>query len=125
MKRIIRLTESDLTRIVRRVILEQDTVIPTPSESAQRVPDIDHTYIKVEKINLPNGVYKGMNGNRYFYVCDSNGSFTGYVVEGDYWSRGETPVDNQNIGIYNGENLSNNSGEKGGWYKDVGYIVSK
>jgi hypothetical protein len=33
MKRIIRLTESDLTRIVRRVIMEQATIDPTISQA--------------------------------------------------------------------------------------------
>lgn len=123
MKKIIRLTESDLTRIVRRVITEQNSeYIKIPPTSAQRVPNIDHTYTKVEKINLPDGIYQGMNGNRYFYLCDSDNSFTGYVTEGDYWSRGDTPVDNQPIEIKDGLNISNISGETGGWFKDVGYI---
>ena len=91
MKRIVRLTESDLARIVRRVIMEQE---PSDyNEMSQKL--IDAGFTKVSQINLADGNYIGnpiqsdystlaQSLNLYrpqFIFIYNNSQFTGYVIQ--------------------------------------------
>ena len=69
MKRIIRLTESDLTRIVKRVIQEQD------EELFHKKTNENGVFISVKET---------MNGIFELYISDDNSGFSEvYVFEGD------------------------------------------
>ena len=88
MKRIIRLTESDLTRIVRRVISEQATKLTPENSMVGKTYKFEGKLCKVEKaFKLPNeeaylvypsqgcrknnGIVDGVPG--YVYMSDING----------------------------------------------------
>ena len=69
MKKIIRLTESDLTRIVRRIIKEQD------EELFHKKTNENNVFISVKET---------MNGIFELYISDNNSGFSEvYVFEGD------------------------------------------
>jgi hypothetical protein len=91
MKRIVRLTESDLARIVRRVINEQN---PSDyNETSQKL--VDAGFSKVSEINLDDGNYIGNpTQNKYWTLAQSlnlyrpqfifiynESQFTGYVIQ--------------------------------------------
>ena len=94
MKKIIRLTESDLARIVKRVLKEAES----PEGYGTRVinPFIEKNYTapqaiensritgfkKTNKINLPDGDYQLKSGDGLYFLHDKKGSFTGYIVSG-------------------------------------------
>ena len=94
MSRIIRLTENDLARIVRRVIMEQPS-LPQPPKSPLKLPqplktavykdqaatqietniDIDSSSIKLQGSNVSfKFTEAGFNDNEYtgFFHCNSN-----------------------------------------------------
>ncbi len=99
----INLTESDLKRIVKKVLTER--VVP---------------YKKVDKINLPNGDYLGDGGGNVYSIKDKNKKDTGYQVKSKVGIRGMK--DNDPVTISNGIPNSETWGEGGEYvYKDVGY----
>ena len=84
MKRIIRLTESDLTRIVRRIISEQDATITPNHEYFKQNPkgilvidDMGSYLTSINGINIEEGQH-GMNsdevipGGQYEYTYPVN-----------------------------------------------------
>jgi hypothetical protein len=79
MKKIIRLTESDLKRIVKKVIQEQ--------ESGGSFLDKDYVeelkrdgYKEVPKVDLPDGTYLKGGGGYEIYLYGSDKKNTGYVL---------------------------------------------
>lgn len=79
MKKIIRLTESDLKRLVEKVLEEQN----------ENYDDLEKYYVEpllrngfklVSKIDLPDGVYKKFNGGFYIDIYNQDRSNTGYRV---------------------------------------------
>lgn len=79
MKKIIRLTESDLKRLVEKVLEEQN----------ENYDDLEKYYVEpllrngfklVSKIDLPDGVYKKFNGGYYIDIYNQDKSNTGYRV---------------------------------------------
>jgi hypothetical protein len=79
MTRIVRLTESDLTRLVRRVIREQDDNTKFLEGHVSNV--LKDGYKQVNKISLPDGEYKKQGSGYQVNLYDRDGkTFTGYVI---------------------------------------------
>ena len=82
MAKVVRLTESDLVRLVKRVIKEQNT--PSVSKQKQDILDkqvnklIESGYKVVDKIPLPDGDYD-LSGGGYTCFLIKDRKDTGYV----------------------------------------------
>jgi hypothetical protein len=103
MKKIIRLTENDLIRLVKRVILEQENCAPIPQEfnlegvrgnssggpvngfmsengyspgASNNLPIVSGTYKLAKAGQTPEGMKVSLA-----YVVDQKGCFTGYVIK--------------------------------------------
>lgn len=89
MKKIIKLTESDLIRIVKRAINEQTTQEKMERErKIKEMLDGDDYYKRLKRqgykeqtqINLPDGEYYGGGGGYQFDVYTNDRKFTGYSL---------------------------------------------
>ena len=111
MGKIIRLTESELVGLVKRVIKEQ-------SNSGGN-PLINSGYKKVLDVNLPDGTYignvdgyeeqaekDGLSAIPYLWIFDKNKKFTGYLGKMNMYSRGGTK--NEYLSIENKKIDDNN-----------------
>ena len=94
----IRLKESDIQRMVKRVLNEQ--LFGKKKKEAERRKQEDEEYEenkrkqrektiqsyiskgykKVNELNLPEGEYYGEGGSNYYYIKDKEENETGYVV---------------------------------------------
>ena len=89
MKRIIRLTESDLARIVRRVIMEEEQCpCPDGTKSAYCCEDIKKT-IELEPVTI--SLYKFVlskpkDGVNYVIYDPKTGKFAENGKSGDVWA---------------------------------------
>jgi hypothetical protein len=84
MSKIIRLTESDLTRLVRKIIKEQsdvDKYIVNPIIE-------DEGYKIVNELSLPDGVYD-VGGSGSVLYLSQNGKNTGYCIVATNGIRGQ------------------------------------
>ena len=70
--KVMRLTESDLRRIVKRVLNEQK-----PDHYGEKL--ISNGYVEVDKLDLPDGDYIG-NGGNLFKIKDLEGKLTGFYA---------------------------------------------
>lgn len=78
MGKIVRLTETDLTRLVRRVIKEQENNSRN-SNLDNRVNDlVSDGYKIVPKFDLPDGEYN-LGGSGYVCYINKDGKRTGYL----------------------------------------------
>ena len=79
MKKVLRLTESDLVRLVKKVITEQEKDYSwLDSKVGDRYKQ--EGYIEVPKMDLPAGTYlRGGSGNAVV-LFDSNKKNTGYIL---------------------------------------------
>ena len=77
MKKIVRLTESDLVRLVKRVINEQSEN-PNAGNDAKVQNLINAGYKVVPKFNLPDGEYE-LSGFGYTCYVNKDGKNTGYA----------------------------------------------
>ena len=77
MKKIVRLTESDMIRLVKRVITEQSEN-PNAGNDAKVQNLINAGYKVVPKFNLPDGEYE-LSGFGYTCYVNKDGKNTGYA----------------------------------------------
>lgn len=82
MKKIIRLTESDLVRLVKKVIKEQEN--PSLSEFISKgYKDITSEFsTPTGRVLIPDGTYEANGGGGSFTIYQ-NGKETGYVILDD------------------------------------------
>ena len=80
MKKIIKLTESDLTKIVKRVIAEQ-TFDPKKDYLSKGYIDVTDGFVKdTYVLQIPDGTYNCDGAGYSFKILSNDGKDTGYVV---------------------------------------------
>ena len=80
MKKIIKLTESDLTKIVKRVIEEQ-SFDPKKDYLSKGYIDVTDGFVKdTYALQIPDGTYKCDGAGYSFKILSNDGKDTGYVV---------------------------------------------
>jgi hypothetical protein len=80
MKKIIKLTESDLTKIVKRVIEEQ-SFDPKKDYLSKGYIDVTDGFVKdTYALQIPDGTYKCDGAVYSFKILSNDGKDTGYVV---------------------------------------------
>ncbi len=80
MKKIIKLTESDLTKIVKRVIEEQ-TFDPKKDYLSKGYIDVTDGFVKdTYVLQIPDGTYNCDGAGYSFKILSNDGKDTGYVV---------------------------------------------
>jgi len=91
---VVNLTESDLRRIVKRVLNEQDDPYGEQLKAAG--------YVEVDKLDLPDGDYIA-NGGNLFKIKDSEGNKTGFYGRPSSSTIRGISFSDGNIVISNGE----------------------
>ncbi len=76
MKKVVRLTESDLARIVKRVVKEQEEDIPDCKTKLQTTDSAGEMIVGARRLQLPNGemkiVYSGGRPDTRGYIITIN-----------------------------------------------------
>ena len=76
MKKVVRLTESDLARIVKRVVKEQEEDIPDCKTKLQTTDSAGEMIVGARRLQLPNGemkiVYSGARPDTRGYIITIN-----------------------------------------------------
>jgi hypothetical protein len=99
MAKTIRLTESDLVRLVKKVINEQDDTSFYDNKVNSLIND---GYKIVDKISLPDGTYN-LSGWGYTCYLNKDGKDTGYVYVTKNGIRGSWSNSNTKVNVVGGK----------------------